>query len=67
MANEYLVTTNTVEVLGAPTSANAVVTTNAIEVLANPATSNAVITTNVIEVLASVASGAPRRRQMVLS
>ena len=68
MANEYLVTTNTVEVLGAPASANAVVTTNVIEVLGVPATSNAVISTNVIEVLASVnAPALLRRRQMVLS
>lgn len=68
MANEYRITTNSVEVLGVPTSANAVISTNVIEVLAKPATANAVISTNVIEVLASVnAPALLRRRQMVLS
>ena len=53
MANEYVVTTNSIEVLGAPTSANAAITTNVVEVLAAPASANAVVTTNVVEVLAT--------------
>ena len=67
MANEYLTTTNDIEVLGAPPS-SAQVTTNSIEVLGS-SDSNAQVSSVFIQVLRSV-SDAPvstRRRQMVLS
>ena len=51
MANEYVTTTNTIEVLGAPPS-NINVTTNSIEVLGAPDT-NAVVSSMYVQVLNS--------------
>ncbi len=55
MANEYVVTTNSIEVLGSPSS-NVNVTTNSIEVLGAPV-SNAQVSSVFVQVLNSGNAG----------
>lgn len=64
MANEYVTTTNSIEVLGSPAS-NINVTTNAIEVLGAP-DGNAVVSSLTMQVLNSGTAGNAQVASMYL-